>query len=215
MIHSVSANQSSFHAVRFSRGLNVILGERSEAATEKDTRNGLGKSTLIEIIDFCLGSRATNDKGLIIEPLEQWAFTIDVTLGGHRVKATRAVAVHNHVVIEGGTSGWPEQPNIDKETGQRIFKVEQWRTVLGWALFDIPHSANILRYKPSYRSLISYLVRRGADAYSSPFRHFRQQKTWDIQLHIAYLLGLNSYRYRLFSLTTFCASTARTKSLHR
>jgi uncharacterized protein YydD (DUF2326 family) len=55
MIYSVSANQRSFHTVTFTTGLNVILAERSETSTEKDTRNGLGKSTLIEIIDFCLG----------------------------------------------------------------------------------------------------------------------------------------------------------------
>ena len=42
MIHSVSANQQSFHTVTFTTGLNVILAERSEVSTEKDTRNGLG-----------------------------------------------------------------------------------------------------------------------------------------------------------------------------
>ena len=55
MIHGVYANQSSFHPVKFSTGLNVVLAERTHASSQKDTRNGLGKSTLIEIIDFCLG----------------------------------------------------------------------------------------------------------------------------------------------------------------
>lgn len=191
MIHSVSANQRTFHTVTFTSGLNVILAERSDAATEKDTRNGLGKSTLIEIIDFCLGSRVTNGKGLIIGPLEQWAFTMDITLGGVRVKVTRSVAEHNRIIIDGATINWPEQPDEDEETGERVFKVDRWRTLLGWALFDLPRATDQLPYKPSYRSLISYMVRRSPDAYTSPFRHFRQQKTWDIQLHTAYLLGMN------------------------
>ena len=191
MIHSVAANQRSFHGVEFTTGLNVILAERSEASTEKDTRNGLGKSTLIEIIDFCLGSRATNGSGLLIEPLRDWVFAVELTLGGNRVKVTRAVADHSRVIIDGPTTGWIEQPDNDDETGQRLFKADRWRTLLGWAFFGIPRSADQLPYKPSYRSLISYFIRRGPDAYSSPFRHFRGQKTWDIQLHTAYLLGMN------------------------
>lgn len=191
MIHALSANQQSFHAVTFTAGLNVILAERSTSSTEKDTRNGIGKSTLIEIIDFCLGNRATKGKGLLIEPLEQWAFTLDITLGGNRVKVTRAVAEQNMIIVDGPTIGWPEQPDTDEESGKRIFKADRWRILLGWALFDLPRSVDQLPYKPSYRSLVSYLVRRGPDAYTSPFRHFRQQNPWDIQLHTAYLLGMN------------------------
>ncbi|MHB1068382.1 MAG: ABC-three component system protein [Gemmatimonadaceae bacterium] len=191
MIHSVTANQQSFHAVEFTTGLNVILAERSQTSTVKDTRNGLGKSTLIEIIDFCLGSRANQGTGLLIEPLKDWAFTVELTLAGNRVRATRAVADQNRVVIDGSTTGWLEQPDTDEASDDRVFRAERWRTLLGWALFDVPRSADQFPYKPSYRSLVSYFIRRGPDAYTSPFRHFRQQKTWDIQLHTAYLLGMN------------------------
>ncbi|WP_214041269.1 ABC-three component system protein [Methanoculleus sp.] len=191
MIHSVSANHSSFHTVTFTTGLNVVLAERSEVSTEKDTRNGLGKSTLIEIIDFCLGSGVNKGEGLLIEPLEQWAFTLEITLGGNRVKVTRAVADHKRIVINGPTNGWIEQPDCDNKSGELIFKVERWRQLLGWALFSLPRSADQLPYKPSFRSLISYMVRRGPDAYISPFQHNIKQQNWDIQLHIAYLLGMN------------------------
>lgn len=191
MIHSVSANQPSFHTVSFTSGLNVILAERSEASSEKDTRNGVGKSTLIEIIDFCLGSGSTKGKGLLIEPLEHWAFTLELTLAGNQVKVTRSTANPNRIVIDGPTNGWIEQPDRDKGSGEMVFKVDRWRQMLGWALFGLPRSTDSLPYKPSFRSLVSYFVRRGPDAYTSPFRHFRQQKTWDIQLHTGYLLGMN------------------------
>lgn len=191
MIHSLSANKSSFHRVEFTAGLNVILADRSDTSTTKDTRNGLGKSTLIEILDFCLGGRASKGKGLIIDPLKSWEFTMEVTLAQRKVKVTRSVDEHNRVVISGDTTGWPEQPDVDDETGQRVFKIERWRTLLGLVLFGLPRSTDSLPYKPSYRSLVSYFVRRRLDAYMSPFSHYRQQKTWDIQLHTAYLLGMN------------------------
>ncbi len=191
MIHSLSANKSTFHRVDFTAGLNVILADRSDVSSTKDTRNGLGKSTLIEILDFCLGGSASKGKGLIIDPLKSWQFTIEITMAKKKVKVTRSVDEHNRVVISGDTTGWPEQPEVDEETGQRVFKIDRWRKLLGLVLFDLPRNVDGLPYKPSYRSLVSYFVRRRPDAYMSPFRHFRQQKTWDTQLHTAYLLGMN------------------------
>ena len=41
-----------------------------------------------------------------------------------------------------------------------------------------------------FRSLISYFVRRRHDAFGDPFIHHSRQSTWDKQLHVALLLGL-------------------------
>lgn len=191
MIHSVSANRSSFHPVQFTPGLNVILAERTAASTQKDTRNGLGKSTLIDILDFCLGSRATKGKGLLIEPLAGWEFTVEITLADNRVKVTRAVDTPNRVIIKGDTTGWIEQPDIDNDFKERIFNLDRWKSLLGWALFGISRTNDALKYKPTYRSLISYFLRRGVEAYADPFRYAREQQPGNMQLHTAYLLGLN------------------------
>ena len=191
MIHRVSANKKSFHEVTFSTGLNVILAEQDEISTKKDTRNGVGKTTLLKIIDFCLGSRAVKGKGLLIEPLAGWAFTLEITLSRNRVKVTRAIDKPNRIIIDGKTDGWVDQPDNDKESGKRVFNADKWRGLLGWALFNLPSLKQQLQYKPSYRSLISYLIRLDSSAYSEPFQHFSKQKRWDIQLHTAYLLGMN------------------------
>ena len=191
MIHSVTSNRSSFHSVHFTTGLNVILAARTKNSTQKDTRNGLGKSTLIEIIDFCLGSRVAKGEGLIIPPLAGWEFVLEITLATNRVKVTRAIDTPNRFVISGDTSGWIDQPDIDGETGERVFNLGRWKALLGWALFGVPYADDSLKYKPTYRSLISYFIRRGVDAYVEPFRHSRQQQPWDVQLHTGYLLGLN------------------------
>ena len=113
MIHRISSNKRTFHAIDFKAGLNVIVAERTKTSSQKDTRNGLGKSTLIQIIDFCLGSRVKNGEGLFIDSLTDWAFTIDITLGRNRIKATRSFKTPGRVVIEGPTSGWIEQPDFD------------------------------------------------------------------------------------------------------
>ena len=190
MIHGVYANKESFNAVTFGPGLNVILADRTEDSTERDTRNGVGKTILLEIIHFCLGGRAVKRQGLQFDALRDWAFTLDISIGRNRVRVTRFVSRHNNIYIDGSTEGWTEQPGMDI-FGKAYFKVEQWRLLLGKLFFDIPYPERFPKFNPSYRSMISYFVRRTPDAYNSPFRHVRQQGTFDSQLHVAYLLGMN------------------------
>ncbi len=191
MIHGVYANKPSFHSIEFTAGLNVVLAERTDTSTQKDTRNGLGKSTLIDIIDFCLASKAKRGKGLCIEQLNEWIFTLDITLAGSRVRVSRSVATPNRIVIDGNTDGWIEQPDRDSKTGERILNWERWKTNLGWSLFGLPRTYDSLKYLPTFRSLVSYFVRQGLDAYTNPFHQSRQQLPWDVQVNVGYLLGLN------------------------
>ena len=104
---------------------------------------------------------------------------------------TRAIDKPDRVVIEGSTKGWIEQPNAPDLYGVRTMEVTHWKVLLGWALFDLSAVNEDDKYRPSFRSLISYCVRRGAEAYLEPFRHTSQQATWDKQLHTAFLLGMN------------------------
>lgn len=193
MIRGVRANRRGFHTVIFDKGLNLILADRSSAAGDKDTTNALGKSTLIEIIDFCLGSNAAPNKGLRIEPLKEWAFTLELTLGGQDVAVTRSTEAPGFFAIEGPTDGWPVQPTPNTK-GVRGFDATKWRTVLGWALFGLVEVEPKTIYKPSPRSLLSYFARNQAAAYTTPFKYFDNQKTWDIQVHNAFLLGLDWHK---------------------
>lgn len=192
MIHRITANQPSFNPIDFTPGLNVILADRTDTSTQKDTRNGLGKSTLIEIIHFCLGSRVYKGKGLLIKSLRSWEFTMDITLSGNHVKVTRAIANPDFLVIDGMLSGYHGYLGTTNIYGERVIELIHWRTFLGQELFGLlPSDDGGNKYKPSFRSLLSYFVRRGNDAYNNPFRYMRQQPPWNIQLHVGFLIGLN------------------------
>jgi len=52
MIRSITANKESFKTITFEKGMNIILADRTKESTKKDSTNGFGKSTLIEIIHF-------------------------------------------------------------------------------------------------------------------------------------------------------------------
>ena len=188
-ILKVRADQPTFREVTFTPGFNVILAERTKESTKKDSRNGLGKSTLIDIISFCLGGKLDR-KGLGCDALSDWSFTLDMYLRGQPVSVTRATKDSSKVNIEGDSIGWPIPPGKDKKTGRPVLKVTDWIDLLGNLMFGLPPGGFDSNYAPTYRSLISYFIRRGKDAYSTSFEHYRKQNEWDKQVNNAFLLGL-------------------------
>ncbi len=189
MIHSVSADQPSFKTAKFKSGFNVVAAERTQEATKKDSRNGLGKTSLIEIIHFCLGANAKPKKGLRRPELEGWTFFLDIDLRDKRYIISRNTEKYGRIYIEGDHSDWPIDPKEDID-GKVSLSLQQWKSVLGWLVFDIDILNPDDKYQPTFRSLVSYFIRRGRDAFSIPFEHFRKQSVWDKQVNNAFLLGL-------------------------
>lgn len=189
MIHSIKCNKPSFKTIYFKNGFNVILAERTKESTKKDSRNGLGKSTLIEIIHFCLGGK--KGETLSKPQLEDWTFTIEIDLGGKKYSVSRNTAEPKNVFIEGDCSDWPIQPNIDKNTNRQILSQNDWTRNLGVLMFDI-QSTYEGKYHPTFRSMISYFIRKNGQsgAFLNPFQQYKSQAEWDIQVNNTYLLGL-------------------------
>lgn len=189
MIHRIYASDKRFKAVSFTAGLNVILAEMNKGSSEKDSRNGLGKTTLINVMHFCFGSDL-NKKYLPVDSIEDWVFYIEFDLSGSKVIAGRGINAPGIVKIEGDCSNFPLPVEIDEDGGFNYYKISDWKKLLGISLFGLT-STSRTKYIPSFRNLISYFLRSGIDAYSKPFIYFRSQPPWNIQVHNAYLLGLN------------------------
>lgn len=187
MINTVFANKDSFKLVEFTPGFNIVLADRTETSSARDSRNGLGKSTLIEIIHFCLGARTRKGSGLTVSALRGWAFCLDLTLAGREVIVTRSIDEPSRIIIQGDTSNWIIQPRT--EEGERFLKLEDWKKVLGALMFGLPIDEE-RRFSPTSRSLISYFIRPGKDAFSTPFEYFRKQPEWEKQVFNTFLLGL-------------------------
>ena len=189
MIVGVGANRDTFNSVEFTPGLNVVLAERKCESTEKDTRNGLGKTTLLNIIQFCLGSTEKPKQGLRVKQLEGWEFRLDFQMRDRVVSVSRPVDKPGQIkiAVETDWSGWPIQPEIEQRLEQSRSKVADWNSVLGWGLYDL--DVDKVKYSPSFRSLVSYDIRR--DQFTDPFLNHSRQFTWDSQVHNAYMLDLN------------------------
>lgn len=187
MIKRLTANHSSFKAIEFGPGFNVVLAERMEESTKRDSRNGLGKSTLIEIIHFCLGAKSSKGKGLLVGALKGWEFTLDIEIQGNTFSVSRRVNDPNSIFVAGDMERWPVRPK--KKKGELAFGVRDWNLALGALLYGLPADAEG-SYSPTFRSLVSYSIRRGKDAFATPFEHHRKQLEWDKQVNNSFLLGL-------------------------
>lgn len=188
MIKRVFANKGSFKSVDFVPGFNIVWADRTKEATQRDSRNGLGKSTLIEIIHFCLGAKAKQQKGLLVEALKGWEFSVELEVAGQSVTVTRCVDKANCVRVEGACDAWPIKPK--EKGGRQVYSIADWNEVLGAMMLGLSLETADKPFAPTFRSAISYFIRRHKDAFSTPFEHHRKQIEWDKQVNNAFLIGL-------------------------
>lgn len=186
MIKAIRCDQSSFRTVHLAEGMNVILADRTHEETKHDSRNGLGKSSLIEVIHFCLGSRFSRS-GLTAESIRGWTFSVDLEIGGKLISISRNTESPQAVLVRGDMAGW-QSSQSQLPLAETQLTVEELNRFLGERVFDIPPDPP-QQYHPQFRNIISYFVRRG-ESYSSPFDHHRRQKAVETQVSNVFLLGL-------------------------
>lgn len=192
MIKSIWASDSRFKPIQFGPGFNVVFADRLETASDKDSRNGLGKSTLVEIIHFCLGANWNSLKTLRAAELDDWTFYMTIVVQGHEVTVSRNTKLYPRVTISGD---WSELPvpkvKFEQEKTELLMAVTEWTLLLGhWMYGLMAEEEQPIKYKPSFRGLISYAARRGPASYIDPFVHFAQQHEFDKQICNCFLLGL-------------------------
>lgn len=196
MIHGVSSDLPSFKSLNFGPGLNILLADKSEGATDRQSRNGAGKTSFVELIHFLFGSKADKDSIFRSDALIAHFFEARVDVGGRVVDVARSGAKPSRIRLQGDTSGWPIEPVLDGKSGDLVFSNEQWRALLGNVFFGLsvdPDDAGRSRFAPTFRSLFSYFARRqNGGGLLAPTQHSSMQQPWDQQVAISYLLGLDA-----------------------
>lgn len=181
MIHRIGADFHGFRNVVFRPGLNLVLADRTEISSEKDSRNGLGKTSLIHIIHFCLGGSIPDHYHSELGPI---TFEIQVDVGDNLVTIIRSTDDPGFMRVH--PTEWLGNA-IPNDLFR--FRVDDVVRAIGEKWFSIPERSG--KHMPSARALLNYFARRGHDAYVEPLKYFHSQPAYQQQILGAYLTGID------------------------
>lgn len=190
MIHRVFSDLPSFKEIRFHSGLNIVVAEKTRDATDRQTRNGAGKSSIVELVHFVLGADCS--KGCIFrnDALGGHRFGLDLDIGDRRASALRSGAGPSSVLVSGLMSD--DGNSTPGLLSDAALSLKEWREHLGRRLFRLAPEDERQRFGPTFRGLFPYFARRqGTGGLERPERFDQNQQLGDQQIALSYLLGLD------------------------
>ena len=166
---SLTANNPAFHSIFFKDGINIIVGKQVAPHTENDanTYNGVGKSLILHLIHFCLGSNKIDS---FATQLSGWEFTLKFEINGKEYVTTRSTDEQNKIVF----------------CGQKI-SVSVARQKLLQLCFQITDAPKSL----TWSTLFSRFARRYRLSYSAFDSFVPQESDYSKILNNCYLLGID------------------------
>lgn len=197
MILSIDSSLATFKHIEFRKGLNVLLSDTTPDASNKQTRNSAGKTSLVEIIHFLFGSDCDPDSIFRNQHLIDHTFAGELNIWGTKISVERSGAIPSRIYLLSGLEGRDDLPiQIEKGTERRFLSNTNWKAVLGSLMFGLPINAEGTvfdeSYTPSFRSMFSYFVRRhNSGAFMSPERQAERQQPWDYQENLSYLFDFD------------------------
>lgn len=171
---SLTANEPSFKPVFFNRtGLTLIVGKHGTAKKTdlKKTYNGVGKSLLITLIDYCLGS---NKNKHFDTHLTDWAFTLVFEHAGLTHQVTRTPC------------------ELKLMYDEKTITLEKYKENLCQiGVFEMPSEQ--IPYL-TLRTLLPFFVRASNSSYVECERPQIKWKPYQSILSQSFLLGLDYHR---------------------
>lgn len=194
MIYRVFSNLSSFKELVFHPGLNLLLTEKSQGATDQQTRNGAGKTSFVELVHFLTGGDSEQDSIFKTDALVAYTFGFRFDLDNSPVTMERSGTKPSNIIIsERGSLQLPGAPSLD--LGSDLVTNIQWKNLLGKLMFNLPSADDERQAEkniPTFRMLFSYFARRqGSGGFNKPTKQANLQQLGDEQIAISYLLGLD------------------------
>ena len=182
MIHRIYSSLATFKALEFKSGLNVLIAQKEAGATDKQTRNRAGKTSLIEIVHFLTGSNAGKDSLFRSDALVNASFGMAFDLGGEKLRVERSGHQKSKIHLEGDSFA----------KGKTSLSNSEWVELLGEKMFGLHEVPEYDGSIPTFRSLFAYFVRRQlSGAFTTPEKQANMQQAGDYQVALLFLLGLD------------------------
>lgn len=178
MLKEIKSSLPTFKTLTFKPGLNVLLAERTIKTSSKRTRNGAGKTSLIEIVHFLFGAKSL--KLFKAEALKEHSFSVVFDYADEEYiieRCDRSKPPFNFKKQKLGIE------TLNDQLGELFFKLNTNGT------------CDIKRFAPSFRMIFPYFVRNnnegGFDASNQVTKYSKYQQPYQEQVGLSYLLGLD------------------------
>ncbi|TQO19665.1 uncharacterized protein YydD (DUF2326 family) [Rhodoglobus vestalii] len=185
-----SNHDDLFSPIAFSDGLNVVLAEIKLPENQKKNTHNLGKTTLGQVIDFCLLARRHKEMFLFKNPklFSSFVFFLEIELRpGYYVTVRRAVSEPSKASFKRHVTRGANLVDLGEEDW------DHWRASFDRSRTLLDGMLDLAAVKPwDFRKGLGYLIRSQRD-YRDVFQlaHFASAHA-DWKPYIAHILGFDS-----------------------
>jgi uncharacterized protein YydD (DUF2326 family) len=190
MIEKIYSTLETFNEIRLHTGLNILLADVTKKSTSKDSRNGLGKTTFIEIIHFLFGGSCTKNSIFKLDKFINHYFIMDIKLDNSRLTVKRRGLDSNFIWIYSDEGSKYEYIFGNRKTK---LKVTEWNDFLGEYYFNLNTKDMRINENLKFRTIFPYFSRRAKDGgFLEASKYYKNQKVLSTQIGLTYLLGLDT-----------------------
>lgn len=185
MFRQVRSSDERFKTVTFKPGRNILIADKTPQSSATASRNGAGKSSLIEILHFVLGMRRLTNSVLQNAALKTDTFSLQ--LDWPKVPGVLTVS---------RSLNKPSRVNLDPDVTNNLglapvagsVTVPEWTAAIGQNLYGFPDE----HVGINARSLLSLYIRRVSQhGMDNPVKTYPNQSMAEATTNVAYLLGLD------------------------
>lgn len=184
MLRQLRSSDERFKTIVFKPGRNILIADKTDRSSDTDSRNGAGKSSIIEVLHFLLGMRRLTGSVLENQALQPDTFSLRLDWPGVQdgVIASRSLSKRSRVAIEPNVTAGTLVQTAGEST------VPEWVNVIGRDLFGFPDEHSGI----SARALLGLYIRRVSQhGMDDAVKTFPTQSIAEATTNAAYLLGLD------------------------
>jgi len=176
MIIELTSTLETFKPLKFKSGLNILVAERHESSGARETRNGTGKTSFIELVHYLLSDKRNPDDDFHKSEILGSEFCGEFSDRGW-----------NFIVCKKSN---PKTDDLKKDGKDITPKNLRKELALRW--FGLSEEDSAPTYGPKFGALFSYFVRKERiGGFASAIMNSTVQQGWDSQVSLSYLLGFD------------------------
>lgn len=196
MIRRIFSSLDTFKELEFHKGLNILSAVRTVTSSDRHTRNGVGKSSFVAIVNMLLGGTIGTDSIFKHEDLLNHWFGMEFDIRDNYTTVKRSGMPRSKFKLKANVDlgiQLSTPPTLFEDDYQSISH-GKWIDILGNQIFNLPVGEDyeaLGRFKPTFRSLASYFAREHPDGFITYARHFARGSKYQYQVPLSFILGID------------------------